>query len=136
MKPEQIINIVCRYFNTTIEHEKIFSSNRNHNHLIVRYFVFLLLKEHTILTLNEIGSTFGQNHSTTFNAITKLRIWIQSDMSKYRAYFELKDIIKQNERPVKVVRNSLAVRMIYRRLKNPMLSNVYHSLSTIITDKV
>jgi len=124
MTPKTILKIVCSHFGTTYEYEKMHSDDRHYEHLIVRYYCFTFLKENTILSLAKIGMLFDQDHATVLNGLAKLENWMLSDTSKKKTYDKLSLIIaKYSDNKIKT-KSSLEVRMVYRRLKNPMLNRV------------
>jgi len=128
MNPKTVIKIVCSFFGTTYDYEKMHSNDRHTEHLIVRYYCFTFLKETTSLSLAQIGMLFDQDHATVLNGLEKLQIWMETDLSKKKIYDKISSIIsKHTDNKVKTI-PPLAVKMIYRRLKNPSLCVAKHKI--------
>ena len=124
MTPKTILKIVCSHFGTTYEYEKLHSEDRHNIHLVTRYYCFIFLKENTLLSLSQIGMLFDQDHATVLNGIKKLNYWMDTDVTKKKTYDKLSLIIaKYSDNKIKT-KSSLEVRMVRRRLKNPMLNCV------------
>lgn len=88
-----IVEMVCRVFGVT--EQQLQSNSRRQDYVLARKLVFYLLREHTDLTLEEIGQGFNRSHSTVFKGITSLEKEISKESSVGR---QLNDMIQKIEK--------------------------------------
>ncbi|MDR2652243.1 MAG: hypothetical protein LBC68_08015 [Prevotellaceae bacterium] len=62
----KIIDIVCEVYETS--YREIVKPCRRREYIYPRYACYYFLKKHTNLTFSNIGSLFGQNHTTVSHA--------------------------------------------------------------------
>jgi hypothetical protein len=90
---------VCNYFGTTPELAYQNSKSREQPYILVRYFVYLYLKEYTGKSLSTIGIYFRQPHSTVIHALDALDNWVKTDakMAMHKKHIEKKALIIKGE---------------------------------------
>ena len=88
-----IVDMVCRGFGVT--QQQLQSNSRSRNNALARSLAFYLLREHTDLTLEEIGQGFNRSHSTVIKGISKLEEEISKESPVGR---QLNDMIQKIEK--------------------------------------
>lgn len=88
-----IVDMVCRGFGVT--QQQLQSNSRSRNNVLARNLAFYLLRQHTDLTLEEIGQGFNRSHSTVIKGISTLEEEISKESSVGR---QLNDMIQKIEK--------------------------------------
>ncbi len=67
---EHIVEKICKVFNLSINQIK--SRNRKQDYVLARNTIFFLARQHTDLSLQEIGDFFNKRHSTVIKGIANI----------------------------------------------------------------
>lgn len=93
--PQKIKNVVCKYYNISIEN--IESESRKSNYAYPRQIAIYLIRNMTDYSLNRIGALFGNKHySTVKHACDKIEDEIKIDSSLKKEIEEIKVLINTN----------------------------------------
>ncbi len=89
---ETIVKLICKCFNITDQQLK--STSRKQELVAARNTIYFLLRKHTEMTLEQIGSRFNRRHSSVIKGISNLECEISKESSKGR---QMKFIISKIE---------------------------------------
>lgn len=92
--PGSIENIVAEYFNVPIK--KMIGISRKAEYLYPRYVAMALLKNHTKLSLKEIGKRFnGRDHSTVIKSLKNVVDFCDSSQWHRMAFNDVDNLIEK-----------------------------------------
>lgn len=74
---DSIERLVCTYFGVTIDQYR--SRSRLRAVVNARHLNMYFMREHTGLSLKDIGARSGRDHTSVIHAITAVRGWIATD---------------------------------------------------------
>lgn len=81
IKPADILRHVCQYFQ--LSEFQVLSKSRKHELVMARCHAIYLIKHNCLLTLKEIGSIFGRDHSTIIYNLETYENMFETD-SKFK----------------------------------------------------
>jgi len=90
MEQETIKEIVCNYFNLDITR-----TTRKKEYVEARAFYYRLMRQHTRLSLYEIGKSVNRDHASVIHGMKQLHDWIQVDASLKAKYRILDNKLKE-----------------------------------------
>jgi len=94
MTKETIIKVVCDYFGTTLEQVLETKTCRKRELVMVRYFVFKMLKQYTDMSLEQIGFEIDKNHATVLFGIKSVNNLIEIDKMTRNINNEIENRLK------------------------------------------
>lgn len=98
---DNIERLVCTYFGVSIA--QYHSRSRLRPVVNARHLSMYFMREHTGLSLKDIGARSGRDHTSVIHAITAVRGWIATDEEYRQQVAELQVILDRKEDALKAL---------------------------------
>jgi chromosomal replication initiator protein len=82
LKPMQIVNLVCQYYQ--VDEEQLKSRSRKKTLNEARRVTAYLLRKHTELSLMDVGALMGRDHTTVLHALQKIEADLKTNSTAFK----------------------------------------------------
>jgi len=89
---DEIVQTVCDHFGMTLE--KIKDRCRERPIVQARFFCFLFLRKYTKLSLKNVGSFFGVDHTSVIHGVGTIQDMIDTEDATRRHYEQIDELVK------------------------------------------